>query len=411
MQTDLRLSGLIEGVLREIGTWGLCPELNRQYRRIHAGLKRFAQSRGTDCYSEDLLACFVADVERRFGSGGIGHSRRNHLRRASFLLRDYVENGSLQWRVYRQTSRPMPSSGEFLRRYGQYIDGLRSAGRSENTVASAKNIVPQFLLFLEDGGYESLAETPRPMVPSFFQHLQATYQPTSIRIAASVIRSFLSFTEDGEPLLSLLPSRCLRNKPIIPILSEQEYAALKAVLRRTEVPLRDRAIIQLALRTGLRAVDILGLELRDIDWANDTLCVRQSKTGRPLKLPLSTDVGNLLSSYILTERPKADTPFVFLRFQAPHKPLSDHAACYAVVRRVFARAGIRQEGERKGIHVIRHSVASRMLAHGVALPIISTMLGHADKHSTEVYLATDGARLRECALPLTPIPVACGGLR
>jgi integrase len=411
MQSDLRLPGLIEGVLHEIGSWGLCLELNRQYRRIYAKLTRFTGRRSTGCYSAELLADFLADVERRFATGGIGHGRRNHLRRASLLLRDYVENGSLRWHVYQRTSRPMPSSEEFLRRYEHYIDSLRSTGRSRNTIAGVKNIVRQFFLFLEDGGYKSLAETPRPMVPSFFEHLQATYQPTSIRTVASVIRSFLSFTEGGETLLSFVPSRCLRNKPIIPILSDQEYEAVKAVLRGTEVPLRDRAIIQLAFRTGLRAVDILGLKLRDIDWANDILCVHQSKTGRPLRLPLSPDVGNLLSSYILTERPKADTPFVFLRFKAPHKPLSDHAACYAVVRRVFARAGVRREGQRKGIHVIRHSIASRMLSRGVALPTISTVLGHADKHSTEVYLATDEARLKECALPLSGVPLACGGLR
>ena len=118
-----------------------------------------------------------------------------------------------------------------------------------------------------------------------------------------------------------------------------------------------------------------------------------------------------LPSYMLTERPNADTPVVFLRFQAPHKPLSDHSACYAVVRRVFARAGIRGGAERKGIHILRHTVASRMLSRGVPLTTISTVLGHADKHSTDVYLATDERHMRECALPRAPIPTNCGGLR
>lgn len=411
MQGDLRLSIIIEGALREIGRLGLCAELNRQYRRIYAGLQRFASSRSTDSYSADLLESFLADVKGRFENGAIGRCRRNHLRRAALLLRDYVEKGGLQWRVYQETAQSMPSSGEFLRLYGQFIDGLRAAGRSQNTVAGSKNIIRQFLLFLEDGGCENFSETPPEMVPAFFEHLLATYQPTSIRSVAPYIRSFLAFADDGERFLPLVPSRCLRSKPIIPILSEQEHGALKAVLQSADVPLRDKAMIQLALRTGLRSVDILGLRLSDIDWANDTLCVHQSKTGRSLKIPLSADVGNSLSSYILTERPNADTPVVFLRFQAPHRPLSDHAACYAVVRRVFARAGIRGGAERKGIHVLRHSVASRMLSRGVALTTISTVLGHADKHSTDVYLATDERRMRECALPLAPIPMSCGGLR
>lgn len=305
----------------------------------------------------------------------------------------------------------MPTSAEFLRLYGHYIDSLKSARRSENTIASSKNIVRQFLLFLEDGGCVSLAETPLEMIPAFFQHLLATYQPTSIRTVASYMRSFLAFSADGERFVPLVPSRCLRNKPIIPILSEEEHGALKAVLQSGSLPLRDKAIIQLALRTGLRSADIVGLKLRDIDWANETICLRLAKTGRPLTIPLSADVGNSLSSYILTERPKGETPFVFLRFQAPHRPLSDHAACYAVVRRVFARAGIRLAGERKGMHVIRHSVASRMLSRGVPLPTISTVLGHAGKVSTDVYLARDEARMRECALPLATIGGNCGGLR
>jgi integrase len=266
-------------------------------------------------------------------------------------------------------------------------------------------------VFLDDNGCGTLSETPLEMVPSFFQHLLATYQPTSIRTVASHIRSFLEFADGGERFLRLVPSRCLRNKPIIPVLSDQEHVALKRVLEGPEVSLRDKAIIQLALRTGLRSVDIVGMKLSDIDWVKDTISIPQSKTGRPFRIPLTADVGNFLSSYILTERPRTDTPYVFLRSQAPHRPLRDHAACYALVRRSFARAGIRLGHERKGIHVIRHSAASRMLSQGVPVTTISSLLGHANKSSTEVYLATDEPSMRECGLPLTEIPMNCGGLR
>lgn len=61
--------------------------------------------------------------------------------------------------------------------------------------------------------------------------------------------------------------------------------------------------------------------------------------------------------------------------------------------------------------MIRHSVASRMLSHGVPIPIISSVLGHTNKASTEVYLATNELRMRECGLSLAEIPMNCGGLR
>jgi integrase len=411
MRTNLRLSNLIEGTLQEVSKFRLCSELICQYRHAFHRLKEFAKERNMDSYSADLLGCFLADIEQKYETGAIGHSRRNHLRRASFLLRDYVADGKVEWRPYGGISQPMPSSQEFLSFYSQYLDSLKSYGKSENTIQSSRNLVRQFLLFLDDNSYTALSQTPLDMVPSFFQHLLATYKPTSIRTVASHIRSFLEFTEGGERFLPLVPSGCVRNRPIIPILSDKEDAALKRVLKSPEVPLRDKAIIQLALRTGLRSIDIVGMKLSDIDWVNDTILIPQSKTGRPFRIPLSADVGNSLSSYILTERPTTDTPYVFLRSLAPFKPLCGHSACYAVVRKSFARAGIRLGRERKGIHVIRHSAASRMLSRGVPVTTISSVLGHANKSSTDVYLATDEPRMRECGLPLAGIPMNCGGLR
>jgi integrase len=410
MESYPSLSDLAQKALQEIGSLGLCSELNRQYSRIYERLKAFAKSRNEECYSADLLRCFLADTERRYRAGAIGRSRRNHLRRSALLLKESFQSGRIEWKVYGVTAGPMPASEEFLGVYAQYLDSLKSWGKSENTIESARNLIRQFLVFLDDNGCTTLSETPLTMVPSFFQHLLARYQPTSMRVVASHLRAFLQFVEGGERLLPLVPSRCLRNRPIIPVLSDQEYAALKGVLKGPDVSLRDKAIIQLALRTGLRSVDIVGIKLSDIDWVNDTILVAQSKTGRPFRVPLTADVGNLLSAYILTERPQADTPYVFLRSLAPHRPLSSgHSACYALVRKVFTRAGIRVGAGRKGLHVIRHSVASRMLSRGVPVTIIASALGHADKASTEVYLATDELRMRECGLPLTELSMNTEG--
>ena len=283
--------------------------------------------------------------------------------------------------------------------------------RTQNTIESSRNLVGQFLLLLENNGYDTLSEAPLDMVPSFFQHLLPAYRPTTIRTVASQIRSFLRFADGGERFLPLVPSCCPRGRSIIAILSDAEHAALKGVLRSADVSLRDKAIIGMALRTGLRSVDIVGMKLSEIDWINDTVAIPQSKTRRLFKIPLSADVGNSLSSYILTERPSSESPYVFLRSLAPFRPLGGHAACYAVVRGAFTRAGIRAGDERKGIHLLRHSAASRMLSHGVPVTTISQVLGHSNKNSTDVYLTTDERRMRECGLPLAGISMNCGGLR
>jgi integrase len=326
-------------------------------------------------------------------------------------LKDYLESGQIEWKVHGSADPPMPSSEEFRRLHKRYLENLRADGKSQNTLESGRNLIRQFLVFLDDSGCRTLYDAPPAMVPSFFQHLLARYRPTSIRIVASQVRSFLKFAEGGERLLPLVPLRCARSKPIIPILSDQEYVALKRTLDGPEISLRDKAIILLALRTGLRSVDIAGMKLSDIDWVGDTIAVSQSKTRRPFRLPLTSDVGNALSAYILTERPQATVPYVFLRSLGPHQPLSGHSACYALVRKAFACAGIRVGTERKGLHVLRHSVASRMLSHGVPLTTIASVLGHGNKASTGVYLATDELRMRECGLPLAGLPLGGGGVR
>ncbi len=410
MHTDILLEELIEGVLRELSKLGLCSELNCQYRRIYNRFMEFAEKRNMDSYSSVLSESFLADIEQKYIAGQFGRLRRNHLRRASLLLQDYVRNETIEWKIYVVNPKPMPKSQEFLLLYSRFIDNLKFYGKSENTIQSSKNLVRQFLLFLEDNDCIVLSMTPPEMVPSFFQHLLATYSPTSIRTVASHIRSFLSFTEGGEQLLPLVPSHCTRNKPIIPILTDKEDDALKSVLKTQKVSLRDKAIILLALRTGLRAVDIVKMKLEDIDWVNDAISIIQSKTGNSFKIPLAVDVGNVLSSYILNERPKTDNSYVFLRSLAPFRPLSGHSTCYAVVRKTFHQAGIRLGNERKGIHVIRHSTASRMLSKGVSVTTISSMLGHSNKASTDIYLTTDTESMRSCAIDLSEIPMHCKGL-
>lgn len=411
MQANIVLEDLIQRVLREITKLGLCSELKNQYRRTYDRFKNFAEKKNKNFYSPNLVCGFLEGIEQKYINGEIGRSRRNHLRRASLLLRDYAANETFEWKSYVVSSTLMPSSQEFLLLYSQYINNRKIYGWSKNTIQSSRNLVRQFLLFLEDNDCCSFSMVTPEMIPSFFQHLSATYNSSSIRTVASHIRSFLSFAEGGERLLPLIPSRCIRNKPIIPILSNDEYDALIRVLKTQKVLLRDKAIILLALRTGLRAVDIVKMKLRDIDWGNDTISLSQSKTGNSFRIPLTVDVGNLLSSYILTERPKTDNPYVFLRSLAPFRPLSGHSACYAIVRKSFQQAGIRRGTERKGIHLLRHSFASRMLLKGVPVTTISSMLGHSNKASTDVYLSIDEVRMKECALDLAEIPMNCRGLK
>ena len=122
---------------------------------------------------------------------------------------------------------------------------------------------------------------------------------------------------------------------------------------------RDAAITLLALTTGLRACDIVGLRLGDIDWRAQTIGIVQQKTRNPLTLPLVALVTAKLADYVLHERPRSRDDHVFLRDNAPHTKLADHASIYRVTATTFRTAGVTDI--KVGTSVLRHSAASRLL--------------------------------------------------
>ena len=162
------------------------------------------------------------------------------------------------------------------------------------------------------------------------------------------------------------------------------------------------------MNTGLRAVDICAIRLRDIDWEHSIIHIVQQKTGRTHDIPLTEAIGNALVDYLLNERPVSDLDFVFLRSVAPHGPLMSHAGIRNILFNVVNDSDIEAKGRSYGTRITRHSTASRMLRNGVPLPVISEALGHGNKDSVMIYITTDNAKLAECTLPL-PRGGACHG--
>ena len=191
MQANLLLEDLTKRVLQEISKLGLCSELNCQYRRTYDRLKEFAAARDMDCFSDGLVGSFLEDVEERYKADEIGKNRRNHLRRASLLLRDYVANEAIEWKHYVFQHQPNPASQEFLLLHSKFIDNLRFYGRSENTIQSCKNSVRQFLLFLEDNGCSTLSMAPPIWFLRFFNICS---QPTVPQVSGPLPQTYVHFS-------------------------------------------------------------------------------------------------------------------------------------------------------------------------------------------------------------------------
>jgi len=159
---------------------------------------------------------------------------------------------------------------------------------------------------------------------------------------------------------------------------------------------RDRAILLLLARLGLRAGDVAQLRLVDIEWETGSLRV-SGKSRTEVRLPLPQEVGDAIAAY-LDGRPFAgESDHVFLRAIAPHRPFRNGDGVSSVVRRLMKRAAVVTPA--KGAHVLRHTAATEMLRHGVPLEKIGLVLRHRGVDTTACYAKADVALLKQIAQP------------
>jgi integrase len=159
---------------------------------------------------------------------------------------------------------------------------------------------------------------------------------------------------------------------------------------------RDYAILLLLARLGLRAGEVAALTLDDLDWEAGELLIR-GKGARQDRLPLPIEVGEALVIYLRDSRPPSVTRQVFIRMRAPRRGFRGPHAISTIVRRALIRAGLNPT--LKGAHLLRHSLATRLLQNGASLTEIGELLRHQHPETTQIYAKVDQMALTQLALP------------
>lgn len=172
--------------------------------------------------------------------------------------------------------------------------------------------------------------------------------------------------------------------------------------RSSAVGRRDRAVLLLLARLGLRAGDIVQLRLQDIDWQGSWIHV-SGKNRRQARLPLSQEVGQAIVVYLQKGRPQTHTDALFVCSRAPFRALGSHCAVSALVDRAIRRTGIKRPS-RGAAHLLRHSLATSMLRQGASLQDIAVLLRHQSVETTQIYAKVDVAGLRQIAQPWPGVP-------
>ena len=273
-------------------------------------------------------------------------------------------------------------------------------GWSEATVRCCLRTVDRFFDGLEERE-ASLAEVGIADIDreALRWHMRGCSRVT-VRDCAQRLRTFLRFAgrrgwcapglADG-----VMPSLFHRGEPLPKGLEREEVVRLLATTEGGRpADVRDRAVLMLLAAYGLRAGEVAGLRLDDIDWEEERLRVRRPKPGRTHHYPLSPGVGQAILRYLREVRPPRPERTLFLTLSAPLRPLSGSAMSH-VVRSRLDRIGV--TGKRRGPHALRHAAAQHLLDHGLSMKEVGDYLGHRSVSGTSAYAKVQLGALREVA--------------
>jgi integrase/recombinase XerD len=221
--------------------------------------------------------------------------------------------------------------------------------------------------------------------------------PKAAQLMVSAMRSFLRFLfrygETKCDLSTAVPAVVAWRLSDVPkyIKPEEIESLLESCDRSSSVGRRNYSILLLIARLGLRAGEIVALELGDISWRTAEFTIRGKGQFRD-RLPLPQSVGEALAIYLKTDRPKCSTRKVFVRMRAPYRGFKDSSTVSTIVRRAVEKSGLITPT--KGAHLLRHSLATGMLRKGASMVEIGELLRHRSPNSTEIYAKVNIEGLR-----------------
>jgi integrase/recombinase XerD len=388
------LEQCIESFSAGLSQLGYCAVVIRQKRSMVASFARWMGRRRLD----------IAEIDEAAVDAYLAHLRRRRvpIGNRSCTLTAFLEH----LRGDGTTIRPEPvldcsQVALLLRRYEAYLREDR--GLAIETVRNYLQFVGGFVRESSAGAATGI-HTGTVGYQDVRNYLLATTRalaPATSTLVATALRSFLRFLflrgETVADLTAAVPSvRRWRHAKVHPYLREDEVERLLAACDGTTANgRRDHAILLLLARLGMRACEVIAIQLSDLHWRAGEIVVRGKGRVHQL-LPLLADVGAAIALYLRDGRPESSCQTVFLRNDAPRIGLGADAVGL-IVRRSLGRAGLHPPCH--GSHLLRYSLATNMIRRGATMTEIGEVLRHRSTETTEIYAKVDFEALRAVALP------------
>ena len=279
---------------------------------------------------------------------------------------------------------------------------LQHRGVAHTTMANYEHRVADFIAAcgVAPASYDAAS------VRSFIVTRSQGHRVATAQAIANAVRAFLRFLvatgQCSESLLQAVPQFAHYQLASTPRFLEPEELerVIGACSDKNAVGARDRAVILLLARLGLRASEVAELTFDDIDWNNGRIVVC-GKGRRREWLPLPQQIGDAIIGYLRRGRPPLQVPQVFTSVLAPHRPMTRFAVTH-VVRNALRRAGVK--APISGAHLLRHSAATAMLRKGATLAGVAAVLRHRSPRTTAHYAKIDFGLLGEIAQPWPEVP-------
>ena len=393
------LAEYADGFRAELARLGYTPLSAACQMRLMAHLSRWMTAEGLSTWVLDMPA-----TERYFAARrSAGYANERTVEALGPLLGYLRGLGA----VPLPPAEPSTETGQLLNRFGAYLSAER--GLAPRTVTLNVRLARPFLQqrALERDGRLDLGQLTAAEARAFVLD-QARKQPRSAKRIVTALRSLLRFLHvDGilaVPLAGAVPSPAGHALAGLPRALEpgQVEAMLSSCDPATATGRRDRAVLLLLSRMGLRAGEVAGLGLDDIDWRRGEIAVL-GKGNRAERLPLPSEVGAAVAGYLRRGRPDtAQGRSVFVRVHAPHRALTTGGVTM-VVFDAAQRAGL----PKMHAHRLRHTAATAMLQAGSPLAEVGQVLRHRSALTTAIYAKVDRDALAVLARPW-PVDTSAG---
>jgi len=296
-------------------------------------------------------------------------------------------------------NKPTPIQ-QALSAYATYLQDER--GLCDKTRIQYCPVIEQFLSERFDHGALEFAALRAGDIIGFIAQHAKHLSPARAKVATTALRSYLQYLRycdkiqlDLSSAVPTVPNWSMTGIPRA-IAPNHLQAIFAHCPRDTPVGRRDYAILMLLARLGLRAGEIVTLNLDSIDWEVGSIAVT-GKGNQAASLPLPPEVGEAIVDYLRHGRPISSSRALFLRACAPIRGLGAQQTIGTIVATAIKRAGI--ETLHQGTHQFRHALAADMLRHGATLTEIGSVLRHRHAKTTSLYAKVDFAALRPLSLP------------